>query len=73
MNGDLIDILELIVVLKLVNRNKVCNHIMIHRMCNDITCNECLLNTSKVYISDYPIQIIEMKGKLNEQLFNIHT
>ncbi|UUG68353.1 hypothetical protein B2_gp69 [Shigella phage B2] len=67
MNGDLIDILELIVVLKLGNRNKVCNHIMIHRMCNDIPCSECLLNTSKVYISDYPIQIIEMKGKLNEQ------
>lgn len=67
MNRDLIDILELIVVLKLEGRNKICNHIMIHRMCNDIPCNECLLNTSKIYITDYPIQIIEIKGMINEQ------
>lgn len=67
MNRDLIDILELIVVLKLGNRNKICNHIMIHRMCDDIPCSECLLNTSKEYIYDYPIRIIEIKGMLNEQ------
>lgn len=67
MNGDLIDILELIAVLKLEDRNYICHHISDNWMCDGISCNECLLNTSKIYISDYPIQIIEMKGKLNGQ------
>lgn len=67
MNGDLIDILELIVVLKLVDRNKICNHIADNWMCENIECSECLLNTHRIYLSDYPIRIIEVKGKLNEQ------
>lgn len=68
MNGDLIDILELIAVLKLVNRNKLCNAMTEPFLrCGQINCSECLLNTSKVFIHDYPIQIIEVKGKLNEQ------
>lgn len=66
MNGDLIDILKLIVVLKLVDRNKICRHIADNWMCENIKCSACLLNTHRIYLSDYPIRIIEVKGKLNE-------
>ncbi|AGF88413.1 hypothetical protein SP076_00410 [Salmonella phage FSL SP-076] len=65
MNGDLIDILELIVILKLRNKNILCAMLAGYKKC-DCSCNECLLNTHKAYIHDYPIRIIEVKGKLNE-------
>lgn len=68
MNGDLIDILELIVVLKPANRHKLCDAMTKPFLrCEQVNCSECLLNTSKVYIYDYPIRIIEVKGKLNGQ------
>lgn len=67
MNGELIDILELIIVLKLGNRNKLCNSMKKPILkCHYVSCSECIFNTSKVYIHDYPIQIIEVKGILDE-------
>ncbi|WDR22417.1 hypothetical protein PJM42_0011 [Salmonella phage vB_SenP_UTK0001] len=66
MNGDLIDILELIVALRLENRNKICIHIADNWMCENIECSECLFNTHLIYESDYPIQIINVKGMINE-------
>lgn len=67
MNGDLIDILELIVVHKINKRDMICNYLAEDIKCASCSCNGCLLNTHKVYIHDYPIRIIEVKGKLNEQ------
>lgn len=68
MNGELIDILELIVVLKLVNKYKLCAAMKTPFLrCRQVNCSECVFNTSKVYIHDYPIQIIEIKGILDEQ------
>lgn len=67
MNGDLIDILELIMVLKLREKNKICSYIADRWMCENLSCSECLLNTHRIYLSDYPVQIIEVKGIVNEQ------
>lgn len=68
MNGNLIDILELIIENNLVNRNRLCLSITKLKIkCNSIICTTCVLNTSKRHVSDYPIQIIEVKGKLDEQ------
>lgn len=68
MNGDFIDILELIIESNLVNRNRLCLSIAKLKIkCNSIMCTTCVLNTSKIHISDYRIQIIKIKGMLNEQ------
>ena len=45
----------------------ICNYLAEDIKCASCSCNGCLLNTHKVYIHDYPIRIIEVKGKLNEQ------
>nr|DAX06447.1 MAG TPA: hypothetical protein [Caudoviricetes sp.] len=60
MNTDLIDIIE-VLINKWSSYRHLCRLFGPNNKCTGISCNECLLNTNKIYVSDYPIRIIQIR------------
>lgn len=71
MNGNLIDILEVFIELNQAKKNRICGiffgNLKDITLCKGVQCSECILRTNRIFISDYPIKIIKIKGMLNEQ------
>jgi hypothetical protein len=65
MNGDLIDIIEILIHEEYAWRYS-CTFLGLNRKCTGCSCNECLLNTSPLYLTDYPNLLIQVKEITDE-------
>lgn len=65
MNGDLIDIIE-ILIHRVDTYKGLYIDLEITHLCIGCECNECLLNTSKRYLSDYPNFLVQIKDITHE-------
>ena len=72
MNGDLIDIIE-VLISKWDRYRHLCMLFGPTNKCVNINCNDCLLNTNTIYVSDYPIRIIQVKEITDESRIDAST
>nr|DAV70454.1 MAG TPA: hypothetical protein [Caudoviricetes sp.] len=72
MNSNLIDIIK-VLISKGFAYKSICIDLGINHLCTGCECNECLLNTSPLFISDYPNLLIQIKDITYEQSVNGNT